>query len=978
MDSVKLINDYIKQADWRINENANMSYSYPGMLGYVVGHSTAEYGLSEIYPFESSKAHKEGFIHIHDLSGLCNYSYFGKETVCVIYKGKRMYLSFEQLYDLVEEDEVLFNEKDGAYVKYPVDLKVKDKGSMVNVSRVVKKKKQHNLHYIKAKNGFAQIVTSNHPIITTDGDIPAKDVNENHIIETFYETLNGDVTSLNIVEQIATKFDISNYTVNGKSYDRDTNNNGQVSIKNMHCTMNSELELNPDLGWLLGMMIAEGSTNHNSISLSQTSGDICTKIIDILNRLNVPYQVDSINNVNNIRIKSKIFANLYISMFGNKRSNGKCLPVNFVEYNKDFLLGIVAGICDGDGSKNENSVNKSRNIKIRMTSRTLLNQIAYILRSVGINARDNKPYFNEQSKTGFKSNFPVYTIVFTVENGALPESIKCNSIKNKGKLNTNVANSVYSFGDGECNIIQNIPLDFLQVENVYDITTSTQQFICNGILSHNCLGLDFEMFLYKGINDDFGSPKHFTSALSQLHNAIFLISQQIAGAVAFNSVDILLAPYIKQDGLTYKQVKQALQEFVCTINIKGRIGYQSPFLNWQLDVTVPKRLQGRHPVIAGEIMDFLYDDCKWEIETINKALLEIMSETKAVLAFPVINIGITKNFNWDNKLAETIFTSIGNTGQPTINNYVNSCYDPDAVKSMCCSLRLDMAKIMKQTGGSFGAADNSGSTGVVTLDLPVYGYLSGGDEAILKWYIQKYTKVAFTALVAKRKFIEQRMKDGWYPTVNRFIDDFSHFFNTIGVIGLHEMLLNMGKPGIDTEEGSLFAQKVLDYINELIGEFQVENKDFYGTNRGLIANLELVPGEGCCHRLAIHNKKVYPDIITQGSDKGVYYTRGCWLPANKDYSLVFAANNQDALQEKFSGGANFQYYLNEPIHDWKATRSIVRKLVENTSLPFISLSPTISVCPICGRLQDNKDYCQHDLTEDQIEELKKKGVEVVV
>jgi ribonucleoside-triphosphate reductase len=414
-------------------------------------------------------------------------------------------------------------------------------------------------------------------------------------------------------------------------------------------------------------------------------------------------------------------------------------------------------------------------------------------------------------------------------------------------------------------------------------------------LCNYCLGLDFEMFLMKGIDERFGAPKHFSSALSQLSNAIFLISQQIAGAVAFNSVDILLAPYARNDGLTYKEIKQFLQEFVFTINIKGRVGYQSPFTNFQLDLTVPNRLKGRHPVIRGQAMDFTYDDCTWEIECINRALLEILMEAPSVLAFPVINVGITKEFNWENKTAETIFTSIGRTGQPTINNYVNSDYDPDAVKSMCCSLRLDMSKIMKQTGGQFGAADNSGSLGVVTLNMPRFGYLSGGNKSILFSYIDTYTNIAFRTMVAKRRYVEDRLQHGWYPTVHRFIDDFSHFFNTIGIIGLEEMLLNMGIGGIDTDEGKALACEVLDYINGKISEFQLEYKDFYGKNKGLLGNLELVPGEGTMYRFAKHDKEKYPDIITQGSEGNYYYTRGCWLPANKEYNVFWAAEHQEEL-----------------------------------------------------------------------------------
>ena len=489
-----------------------------------------------------------------------------------------------------------------------------------------------------------------------------------------------------------------------------------------------------------------------------------------------------------------------------------------------------------------------------------------------------------------------------------------------------------------------------------------------------CLGLGMEEFLYKGIDDIDGPPKHFSSAMNQLSNLIFLISQQIAGAVAFNTVDILLAPYIKKDALTYKQIKQVVQEFVFTINVKGRIGFQSPFTNFQLDVTVPNRLKGNHPMIAGEVMDFTYDDCQWEIESFDRALLEVLMESKRVLAFPVINIGITKEFNWDNKLAETIFESIGKIGQPTINNYVNGTYDPDSVRSLCCSLRLDMKEIIKQTGGQFGSADNSGSIGVVNLNVPMYAYLSGGDRNIFYEYLERYTRIAFDSLVVKRTFIEDMMSRGMYPILSRFLDDFSHFFNTVGVIGMNEMCLNMGMKDIGDAESVKFCEEVLGRINELISEFQVKYKDFYGPNRGLIGNLELTPSEGSTYRLAKHNQEMFPDIITAGTKDKPYYTRGCWLPNDKKYSLMQAAKHQEVLQNLFSGGANFNYYVEQPFQDFKVARSLVRKLVHNTSLPFISISPTISECPICGKKESLTEWCTHDLPEDEVNLLEERGI----
>lgn len=491
-----------------------------------------------------------------------------------------------------------------------------------------------------------------------------------------------------------------------------------------------------------------------------------------------------------------------------------------------------------------------------------------------------------------------------------------------------------------------------------------------------CLGLDYEMFLMKGLNDIDGAPKHFSSALSQTMNAIFLISQQINGAVAFNTVDILLAPYVKNDKLTYKQMKQTLQEFIHSINIKGRIGWQSPFVNMHLDITVPKRLQGRQPIIAGEELDFTYDDCQEYAEWIGRAILEILADSKSVLTFPVINIGITKDFNWDNKFAETLFKTLGEAGIATINNYVNSDYDPDSVKSMCCSLKLDMSKVSKQVGGSFGAADNSGSIGVVTLNLPLYAHLSEGNKELFYMYIDEYMELAIDALGKKRSFIEDMMEKGMYPTLHRYIHDFSHFFSTIGIIGLREMCLNFDGNDIDTPEGKSFAEEVLRYMNDKIGELQEKNSHCYN-GRGIYMNLESIPGESTMYRFAKHMKEQHPDMILSGTEDIPRYTRGSWLDNDTQYSLKFAAEHQQDLQNLFSGGACFFHYIDEPIGG-KAAKSIVRKLVTNTTLPYINISPTRRICPICSKHLAKGELCEHVLTEEQIETYRQQGIEMEV
>jgi ribonucleoside-triphosphate reductase (formate) len=495
-------------------------------------------------------------------------------------------------------------------------------------------------------------------------------------------------------------------------------------------------------------------------------------------------------------------------------------------------------------------------------------------------------------------------------------------------------------------------------------------------LCNYCLGLDFEMMLHQGLHDEDGPPKHFGSALGQLTNLIFDATQEIAGAIAFNSVDVLIAPYIKKDGLTYREVKQEVQSFVYNINEKSRLGKQAPFVNLQLDVTVPKRLQGMHPSIAGEPMPYTYDECQDYAEWFNRAMFETLLESKRLLPFPVLNIGITPEFNWDNKMAEMMFTAMGKLGQPRVTNFVNGPNDPDAVKMMCCSIRLDMSELIPAVGGSFGSADNSGSMGVVTLNLPRYGYLADGNEDILYGYIDHYCDIAANALACKRAFVEEMHKMDMYPVLKRFIPDFRHFFNTIGTIGLNEMCLNMIGKGIDTQEGYELSERTILYINDKLRQLQMQYKDFYGKGHGLIFNHELTPAEGTTYRFAKHDKERYPDIIRANGDDRDFYTRGCWLPVNKEYHLNEAIAHQEKLQWLYTGGADFNVYLQDQIHDWRAVRSLVRKIVTHSKLPMLTVSPTVAVCPICGKLPDNTDWCTHDLSPEQVESLKAKGVEL--
>ena len=1119
----KIVEEYINQTGSRTKENANQFYSYPNLKGHLLGYITADYALKHLFKEDLAVAHEKGILHINDLNSLCSYSYFGKECIQVKYKGQLLFLSFSQLYDLLEvsnEDFGVLSEEDDATAYYPKDLQVLDlvDGGEVytNVTRVIKKKRNKYLHFLKTRNGFSQIVTSNHPVITKRGDVNAKDVVEGDIVTTVQPKLDGKVTEINVFDTIDNP---QIYLLDGEF--KPTGE--KISKIASNGNMDNLLKLDNDLGWLFGLIIADGNTSGGKIVVYQNDNNVLAKAKKILNKLNIAYKQDKRTADGDcyvLNIKSPMFCDLYRKLFGVNKSETKHLPLDFLKYNSDFLNGLLCGIIDGDGCTREEQGNQySRSVTIRMSTRTLLNQLSYILRANGVNSRERKPYFHEKSKTGFKSNLTMYSLFFTVPPNVFNGSVKCAEIENMQPINEKSANKFYSFGWGESEITQNLPV-VLEADYVFDITTDTRHFLCNGILSHNCYGLDYIELLHQGLAGDDGSkpPKYFDTALGITETCIMKLSGQIAGAVAINSPDVLLAPYIKNEGLTYEQVRHELKQFVFRINTRVRASFEAPFVNFQLDITVPKRLKKVKPVIQGKKMEFTYEDCQEQIDMFNIALLDILEETNK--PFPVVNMGIAKDFNWEGEVAKKIFTAIGTIGQPVISNYVNSDYDPDTTRSMCCfegsqefivmednkevvysfldaytkfgkdnllvrsgltldyspakmvrvktkksqamfeitcldenkneytlkttdnhihlvagkgnrstvelelgdkfyiekdnvldfvsiveieqldevptyvycvemenkqlpyfnlangvithncSLRLDMSKIMKGSS-SFGANNGSGSIGVITLNLALIGYLGKGSKEKLFNTIRTYMDLAKEGLGRKRSFIESWHEIGMYPTLYQFSKDFSTLFSTIGVVGMNEMCLAFLGKGIDTEEGLCLCEEVADYMNNVLSEYQLQDEHWYD-GRGVYWNLEVVPAEGATRRLAQQMKKYYPDSITSNGSQKDYITRGCWLPADKQYTLAYATEHQDRIQKKFSGGCNFNWYLEAPIKDPKAVKSLVSKFINNTSLPFISISPPIKICPVCNKRVD--EYCEHDLS---VEEIEKLGVEVI-
>jgi ribonucleoside-triphosphate reductase len=490
------------------------------------------------------------------------------------------------------------------------------------------------------------------------------------------------------------------------------------------------------------------------------------------------------------------------------------------------------------------------------------------------------------------------------------------------------------------------------------------------LLAIYCVGWDLQDLLktgFKGVAGKVESspPKHFRSALGQLVNFFYTLQGEAAGAQAMSNFDTLMAPFIRYDKLCYKEVKQALQEFVFNINIPTRVGFQTPFTNITMDLYVPSTLTDTPVIIGGKDLDVTYSEFQEEMDVLNKAFAEVMMEGDAkgrVFTFPIPTYNITKDFDWDNPNLDLIWKMTGKYGIPYFSNFVNSDMSPDDARSMCCRLRLDNRELKKRGGGLFGANPLTGSIGVVTVNLPRIGYLADSEEDFLS-RIKKNIDVAKESLGIKRKILEKFTDRNLYPyskfylraIKERFGSYWKNHFSTIGIIGMNEACLNFLGAGIGTPEGQKFSIRVMDYIRDLMEEIQTET--------GEIFNLEATPAEGTAYRLALMDKHNYPDIVV-GNEKEVqegadpFYTNSTHLPVNYSDDLYEVLDLQDELQTKYTGGTVLHIFLGEEITDIEITKKLVKQIAGKYRLPYFTLSPTFSVCPNHGYISGEHEKCQ--------------------
>ena len=479
------------------------------------------------------------------------------------------------------------------------------------------------------------------------------------------------------------------------------------------------------------------------------------------------------------------------------------------------------------------------------------------------------------------------------------------------------------------------------------------------MLTGYCAGWSLKQLIQEGLGGVVGkitsSPaSHLSTLCNQMVNFLGIMQNEWAGAQAFSSFDTYLAPFVKVDNLTQKEVKQCIQSFVYGVNTPSRWGTQAPFSNITLDWTVPRDLKDQPAIVGGRERDFTYGDCQKEMDMVNKAFIEIMIEGDANgrgFQYPIPTYSITRDFDWseteNNKL---LFEMTAKYGTPYFSNYINSDMEPNDVRSMCCRLRLDLRELRKKSGGFFGSGESTGSVGVVTINLPRIAYLAE-NEADFYVRLDKLMDIAARSLKTKRTVITKLLNAGLYPYTKRYLGTFDNHFSTIGLIGMNEVGLNANwlRKDLTHPETQAFAKDVLNHMRERLSDYQEQYGDLY--------NLEATPAESTTYRFAKHDKKHYPDIITANENGTPYYTNSSHLPVGYTEDIFSALDVQDDLQTLYTSGTVFHAFLGEKLPDWKAAAQLVRKIAENYKLPYYTLSPTYSVCKNHGYLSGEVSVC---------------------
>ena len=479
------------------------------------------------------------------------------------------------------------------------------------------------------------------------------------------------------------------------------------------------------------------------------------------------------------------------------------------------------------------------------------------------------------------------------------------------------------------------------------------------MLAGYCAGWSLRNLLVQGFNGVPGKtesapPRHLGSALGQMVNFLGTLQNEWAGAQAFSSVDTYLAPFVRKDGMDYAAVRQAFQEFVFNLNVPSRWGNQTPFTNLTFDWVCPEDLRDDIPIVGGEEMPFVYGDLQVEMDMINRAFIEVMTEGDAkgrIFTFPIPTYNITPDFPWESANADLLFEMTAKYGLPYFQNFLNSDMKPGQVRSMCCRLQLDLRELLKRGNGLFGSAEQTGSVGVVTINCARLGHLHRGDEAGLFARLDTLLALARTSLEIKRKVIQRHMDSGLFPFTRRYLGSLRNHFSTIGVNGINEMVRNFtgGAVDIASPEGHDLAARLLDRIRATMLRFQEETGSMY--------NLEATPAEGATYRFAREDRKRFSDILQAGTPEQPFYTNSSQLPVGFTDDPFEALTHQDDLQTRYTGGTVMHLYMAERISSAGACKALVRRVLERFRMPYITVTPTFSICPKHGYLAGEHEFC---------------------
>ena len=531
------------------------------------------------------------------------------------------------------------------------------------------------------------------------------------------------------------------------------------------------------------------------------------------------------------------------------------------------------------------------------------------------------------------------------------------------RVNAN-ANQGYSLGGLILNVSGKVIANYW-LSHVYDPEAGTAHRQGDlhihdlDMFSGYCAGWSLRTLLAEGFNGVPGkveaSPaKHFSSAVGQIVNFLGTLQNEWAGAQAFSSFDTYMAPFIRHEGLNYTQVRQGIQELIYNLNVPSRWGTQTPFTNLTFDWTCPDDLKADYPVIAGKEMDFPYGDLQAEMDMINRAYIDVMTTGDAagrVFTFPIPTYNITKDFDWDGPNVDALFAMTAKYGLPYFQNFISSDLEPHMVRSMCCRLQLDLRELLKRGNGLFGSAEQTGSVGVVTINMARLGFRYRDDLPGLYLELDRLLEIARDSLEVKRVVIQEAIDNGLFPYTQRYLRTLRNHFSTIGVNGVNEMIRNFSLDEFDitAREGERIALDMLDHVRARMVEFQEETGHLY--------NLEATPAEGTTYRFAKEDRLRFPGILQAGTETNPYYTNSSQLPVGFTSDPFEAVRRQSELQSKYTGGTVLHLYMGERISSADACRTLVRRVLETSRLPYITITPTFSICPSHGYLDGEQPTC---------------------